>query len=225
MSAGDGSEFKSVGSTNGTCRRYLFVMLHATLFGLSFWDDYSAKSQWFIISYIIYIHIHMYIYIIIYNYIRIYIYTHTYTYIYTYTYIHIHTHTHIYICIHWARRAGSKISFQRREDASSPLSQRRSVATPRRWLLKTRQCSRCEHSLPARECGTLQCGEQALLFGSLLDQSSPGLLVDLERLGPHQFCLGRSGRCIRRGVWLSIKRQSMKKCNFGWIVLNVATLC
>ena len=32
---------------------------------------------------------------------------------------------------HWARRAGSKISFRRREDASSP-PQRRSVATPRR---------------------------------------------------------------------------------------------
>ena len=103
MSAGDGSEFKSVGSTNGTCRRYLFVMLLATLFGVSFWDDYSAKSQWFIISYIIYIQIHMYISIIIYNYIRIYIYiytyihTHIYIHTHTYTYIHIHTHTYIYM--------------------------------------------------------------------------------------------------------------------------------
>ena len=126
MSAGDGSEFKSVGSTNGTCRRYLFVMLLATLFGASFWDDYSAKSQWFIVSYIIYIHIHMYIYIILY----VYIYTHTYTHIY----IHIHIHTHIYIYIYtynaYIERAGLVLRFHSK-DAKTRAAPCRSVAASR----------------------------------------------------------------------------------------------
>ena len=78
----------------------------------------------------IYIVIYIIICIYIYNYIHIYIYTHTYTHIYIYLYTYIHIHTHTYICIHWARRAGCKISFQRREDASSPVaaSQRRDTA-------------------------------------------------------------------------------------------------